>query len=585
MQRVGLITAARARGGTIVEMLASEAPALVEDELDIRAWLTVLRRRWRAIVAVALVAVAAAVALSLRQDEKYRAEADLLIRQLSTETLFTEDNGRTSVDPERQLNNEVRFLESGAIRGAVDDAYEGPLNPSDVDSTVSSDTSDVVTVSVIATDPNEAADLVNTYVNTFIEERRQQRVDELLAAGSEIQTQVDELSAEIAEVRTPLDVAEAALREDPTDEALIARRDAAAAQVSGRIAGLQSRQSFYLAQLEDLEVTAQIAGLGGAQVLTPAEVPDVPVSPKPVRDAVVALLLGVLLGVATAFLLENLDERIRSVADLERVAAGRPTLAMIPEGERRAANLAFVAARDEPGSVQAEAFRSLRTAVKFAAIETPIQVVQVTSAVAGEGKTTTVANLALALAQGGDRVAAVDCDLRRPTLHERFGLPPTPGFTDVLVGDVALSAALRRYDDSLMVLPAGSHAPNPSELLSSSRAASVIAALAEEFDIVVMDTTPVLPVTDSLVVSRVADAVLVVADAQSTRRNSLRRTLQLLDQVSAPTLGVVLNGVTGDSAYGYAYGYGYGYSAPPGRDRDPVNGRKPRGAKEPTPTG
>jgi tyrosine-protein kinase Etk/Wzc len=294
-----------------------------------------------------------------------------------------------------------------------------------------------------------------------------------------------------------------------------------------------------------------------------------------------------MLGVGLAFLLDSLDERIRGISDLERATNGLPTLAVIPEGERRV-ELGYVAARDEPRSAVAEAFRSLRTAVKFAALDAPIKVVQVTSASAGEGKTTTAANLAFALAQGGDRVALVDCDLRRPTLHERFGVNGLPGFTDVLVGDVPLSEALRRCQGSIMLLPAGTHAPNPSELLSSSRAASVIGALADEFDIVIIDTTPVLPVTDSLVVSRLADATLTVVDARSTRRNSLRRMIQLLDQVNAPTLGVVLNGVTADDGYGYAYGYGYGYGYGQsyGHDEAPVaNGRRGRrkGTGEPAP--
>jgi succinoglycan biosynthesis transport protein ExoP len=568
-------------------MLPSEAPAVDDDELDLRAYLAVLRRRWTAIVLVTLLAVGAAVGLSVRQEERYRAEADVLIRQRTTESLFTEDPVRNAQDAERQLNNEVRVLESGAIVGAVEVAYDGPLDPDDVEASVSSDTSDVVTVSMTATDPAAAAELVNAYVTTFIEARRQQRVDELLAAGSEIRIQIDELTAELAAVRAPLDAVDAELAADPDDPVLLARRETLASQLAVELTTLEGRRSFYEQQLEDLELTAGITSSGGAQVLTQAEVPEDPVSPRPLRDGAIALVLGLVLGVGIAFLVDNLDERIRGIGDLDRVSGGLPTLAVVPEVEGRTPGN-YVATRDDPRSGMAEAFRSLRTAVKFAAIDKPIRVVQVTSPGAGEGKTTTVANLALALSQGGDRVAVVCCDLRRPTVHERFDLSQTPGFTDVLVGDETLSNALRRYEGTLMVLPAGSHAPNPSELLSSERAHNVISALAEQFDIVVVDTPPVLPVTDALVVSRLADATLVVVDARTTRRNGLRRTFQLLGQVNAPVLGTVLNGASSDGGYGYGYGYGYGgYGHEPyGRDvGGRRRGRRRRGIGEPVTTG
>jgi capsular exopolysaccharide synthesis family protein len=218
----------------------------------------------------------------------------------------------------------------------------------------------------------------------------------------------------------------------------------------------------------------------------------------------------------------------------------------------------------------------LRTALKFTAIDHPIQVIQITSPTSGEGKTTTVANLAVALAQGGDRVAVVCCDLRRPRLQERMGVSLTPGLTDVLLGDVSLDDAVRRYDENVFVLPAGSPPPNPSELLSSHKATAVIRALAEKVDLVVIDCTPVLPVTDALVVSRLADATIVVADSRSTERKAVRRTLQLLAQVNAPVIGMVLNGLPEGGEHGYGYGYGYvGESKGSGSGLGSTNGAAP----------
>ncbi len=536
-------------------MLPVESPPH-DDELDLRAYLSVLRRRWKLVALALVVTVAAALGMSVRQDPQYRATSEVLIRQTNSASLINNTPGIAAGEAARQLNNEVKLFESSAVEEAVVAAYDGPLDPADVGASVASDTSDVLQVHLTASDPDEAATLVNLYVTTFIETRRQQRVDELLSVGGEIQGKIDDLAARIAEVRQPLTDLEARLDDDPGDDALQAQRDDLASRLAPSLTPLESQRSFYEGQIEDLQLTADIAQSGGAQVLTLAEAPEAPVSPKPVRDATLALVLGLMLGVGLVFLVDTLDERIRNVADLEVISGGLPTLAVIPEVDKGHDD-GFVAARDDARSPQAEAFRSLRTAVKFAGLDRPLKVIQVTSSSQGEGKTTAVANLGVALAQGGDRVAIVCCDLRRPKVQDRFGVDLTPGLTDVLVGDATLADALRRYDANVLLLPAGSPPPNPSELLASNKAAAVIKALAEEFDVVVVDSPPVLPVTDALVVSRLVDATLVVVDSRSTARKAVRRTLQLLAQVHAPVLGVVFNG----APVGGSYGYGYSYEA------------------------
>ena len=541
-------------------MYPADPTALDDGELDLRAYLGVLRHRWKVIATVIALAVAAALGLSLRQEPMYRAEAELLIRESDSATVIGDTPLVNATDAARRLNNEVRLFESGAMRDAVDDAYDGTLDPEDVKASVVSETSDVISAHVTAEDPDEAAELVNLYSETFLDVRRQQRTDELLAVGEEIQTKIDELDARLTELRRPLTDIEGQLANDPTNSDLIAQRDQLAAQLASELSPLRGQRTFYEGQLEELELSAEITRAGGTQVLTVAEPPDNPVSPKPVRDAAIALVLGLLLGIGAAFLLESLDERIRTVTDLEQVVRGLPTLALVPEVER-GHTVSFVAVRDDPKSPQAEAFRSLRTAVKFASLDRPLKVIQVTSPSQGEGKTTATANLAIALAQGGDRVAVVCGDLRRPQVQERFGVELTPGFTDVLLGEAALAVALRRYTSNVLVLPAGSPPPNPSELLSSTKAAAVVRALTEEFDVVLVDSPPVLPVTDALVISRMVDATLLVVDSRSTARKAVRRAQQLLDQVNAHVLGTVLNGLPSSGQYGYGYGYGVSYES------------------------
>ena len=393
-------------------MLPVEAP-LQEDELDLRAYLGVLRHRWKIIAIVVAVTVAAALALSLRQNPLYRADTELLKRQSDSATIVGNSPVVNANDAARRLNNEVRLFESGTIRDAVAEVYDGPLDPRAVQATVASDTSDVVKAHVTAADPDAAAELVNLYADTFVEVRRQQRTDELLAVGEEIQAKIDELDIRIAEQRKPLTDLERRLANDPGSSELQAQRDDLASQLAPSLTPLESQRSFYESQIEDLELSADITRSSGAQVLTVAEAPDSPVSPKPVRDATLALILGLVLGVGVAFLIDTLDERIRSVADPERVSGGQPTLALIPKAVKGHTD-DYVATRDDAKSRQAEAFRSLRTAVKFAGLDRPLKVIQVTSSSQDEGKTIAVANLVMALAQGGDRVAVVCCDLRRP---------------------------------------------------------------------------------------------------------------------------------------------------------------------------
>lgn len=547
---------------------------IADDELDLRAYVAVLRRRWRWVAVSVVVVVTAALGMSFQQSPTYQATAEVLLRQRSTESLFNDDQSRI-LDAERTLNNEVELLESGTVQAAVDAVYDGPLDVGSVSARPASDRSDAVRLSATGGDPDEVARLVNLYTTTYIEFSRTQRVDDLLAAGGEIQTQIDDLQTQIDAASAPLAEADAQLAADPEDENLLARRESVAAGVASATATMRSQQDFYRQQLENLELTAGIVQSGGVQLLTEADPPSSPISPKPVRNAALALVLGSLLGVGLAFLRDHLDDSLRTPEDLDRISGGEvPTIGFIPQLEEEGAG---VVVQSDPKSPMAEAYRTLRTAVRFSGLDRPTKVIQVTSTSLGEGKTTTVANLAVALAEAGQRVAVVCCDLRRPRVHELFGQNMSPGFTDLLLGETALSQALRKLRTNLYLLPAGSRPPNPSELLGTGRAESVITALAAEFDYVILDSTPILPVTDGLVVTRMADATLVVASARVTTRQQLTQTLSLLRQAEAPVLGFVLNRIpTGGRGYGYSYAYAYAYAY---AEDAPARGRRGRKAE------
>jgi capsular exopolysaccharide synthesis family protein len=525
-------------------------PRDVEDEaVDLRVPLAVLGRRWKVVVAVMALALVASLGLSVTQPTRYRATADLLVRADTSTSVISDPPSEDADQAARNVNDEVQVFESEAVEEAVDAAYDGPLDPRDVTAGVVSGTSDIVRASLTSSDAEEGAALVNLYVETFVQVRRSQRVDELFSIGEEIRGKISDLDKRISSVRGPLDELERRVTESPNDAALREQRDSMAASLSATLTPLESRRAFFQSQLESGFAPADITDTGGAQVVRGAKAGG-SVSSRPVRDAAVALVLGTLLGVALAFVVDAFDDRVRTVADLERISGAVPTLALIPVSD--STDPAFVGVRDDPRAALAESFRGLRTALKLAAIDQPFRIVQITSPTAGDGKTTTVANLAVAIAEGGDRVAVVCCDLRRPRLHDRLMVDLQPGLTDVLLGDHPLGDAVQRTAAGVDVLAAGTPPPNPSELLSSEKTAAVVQALALEVDVVLLDCPPVLPVTDALVVSRLADATVVVVDSRSTERRAIRRALQQLEQVGAPVVGVVLNGIQEGVGHGDA---------------------------------
>ena len=272
--------------------------------------------------------------------------------------------------------------------------------------------------------------------------------------------------------------------------------------------------------------------------------------------------VGLMLGVGLAFLMERLDESIKDKEDVEQAVPHLPVLGLIPKVDWKEKNVAQLVTVQHPNSQASEAYRSLRTSLQFVSLDAPITLVQVTSPNAAEGKTTTAANLAVAFARAGRRTVVVGCDLRKPRLHDFFGLSNSVGFTTILLGESTLGDALQRVEGepNLAVISGGPPPPNPSELLASPLTGDVLVRLKEEADMVVLDAAPVLPVTDAAVLAPQVDGTILVASAGQTSRGELQRAVELLAHVNARVVGVALNGAEGAAAYGYTYG-GYGYSA------------------------
>ena len=195
----------------------------------------------------------------------------------------------------------------------------------------------------------------------------------------------------------------------------------------------------------------------------------------------------------------------------------------------------------EPRAPASEAYRTLRTNIQFSRLDKPLRTILVTGVEAGEGKSTTLANLAVVMAQGGKRVCAVDCDLRRPTLHKVFGLASEPGLTTAILEAGSTVARQQTSVEGLTLVASGQLPPNPSELLGSHRFAEVLAGLAQEADIVLLDAPPVVAVSDAAVLANKVDGVILVVNAGKTKRDLAKRARSLLEKANANILGVVLN--------------------------------------------
>jgi non-specific protein-tyrosine kinase len=495
------------------------------NELALRDFLRVFRRRRGIIVLTLFVIVSVAVVASLLQNPVYAAEAKVLLQPRSTESLFDSDTGQRR-DPNRAVQTEIEVLESQPVQ----DAVRAKLGAAPEVSARGIGQTDVIEIRAESTDAKRAADVANAYATAYIDVRRQQAVDDVLAAAQQIQ-------GKIADLQRQLDP----LPPGPQKDSLIAQ------------------QGLFRQKLDELQVDAALKS-GGAQLVVPARVPSDPFKPKPVRSGLVGAVVALFLGTGAAFVVEYLDDSVKTKDDMGRVAPSVPVLGLIPAVPGwRVTDDPQLVSLTEPKSPAAEAYRTLRTSIQFLALEQPVRTLQITSPSAQEGKTTTLVNLGIALARAGQRVILVCCDLRRPRLHEFFDLPNSVGFTSVLLGKMPLTAALQRVpqQNRLALLASGPLPPNPSELLASRRTLDVLTSLQSETDVVLLDSPPVLPVTDALVLSRRVDATLLVCVSGATTRKDAARAVELLSQVDAPLVGTVLNGVTGEAAYGYAYDYDY----------------------------
>ena len=496
----------------------------------------IARRKWVVLLAVVLLPLTA-VLVSARQDALYESKAEVLLNpQNLAATLTGTVSGGIFQDPERIANTQADLASVPAVAERVLTA--AGITDMDVDEFLASSTvsakpnADLLEFTVEHRDPDLAIRLANEYASQFTRYRR------------EIDTEA--IAAALAKVRERI----------------------AALERSGRTT---SDRYQALVQDEDTLVNEEALSTSNTRVAREAREAD-QIQPRSVRNAVLGVVFGVGLGLILAFVLDSFDTRVRSTEEIgERLRL--PLLGRIPRPPRWLRRADELVMLTEPESVEAESFRMLRTNLEFVNVDRNAQVIMVTSAVEQEGKSTTAANLAVALARAGKRTLLVDLDLRHPFLRRFFQLDGRAGLTDAVLGradldevieevpiepdleDAASNAARNgaRGEGLLEVVQSGPTPPNAGEFVGSRALAATIEQLRTRADVVLVDAPPVLRVGDAMALSPVVDGVLVVVRLKVAQRSLLNELARALDASPAPKLGFVLTDTDLAEGYGESY--------------------------------
>jgi capsular exopolysaccharide synthesis family protein len=507
-----------------------------------RDYLQVLRRRKWIVLQALILVPAAAIALSLRQSAQYEAQAQVLLTHQSFAALLT-----NTQDPNanQQFSDRIAATQADLARvptvviSALKSVPRANLTATEFlrSSSVNSAANvDILTFSVTARTPPLAIQLATAYAQAYTSYRHQLDTASLQRARNDVGMRIAQLRAN-----------------DQGRSALATR----------------------LVETEQQLQTLETLQTSNATVVKPASrAPQV--SPQPVRNGILGVLFGLVIGLGLAFLIDAFDTRVRSGEEIaERL--GIALLGRLPEPPKRVRERQGLVMFEEPNGQHAEAFRMLRTNLELANIDQEAKVIAVASALPSEGKSTTIANLAIAIARGGHRVALVDLDLRRPMLGTFFRADIPTGIVEVALGHVSLDQALLHINvatflesadvisdahPELDVLVAGRTAPNPGEFVSSRRLANILAELRERYDFVLVDTPPLLSVGDGLALSAHLDAFMLVSNLSLTRRGELHELRRTLGFARCQVLGTVLTASSATATYGYVGPYeGYGEPA------------------------
>lgn len=524
---------------------ANEVPTL-ED------YLNAAKERWRLILFVLLAFIAAAIAFDQVRVPSFEGEARVLANP-SIETA-------TGTNPSNPVLEREREVIAGVdVATRASDILDGDILPRDIleDLEVQFvDDSDTLEVVFPDPDPERAANIVNAMVDAYVEDREagslavfNTQIDSLTAEVEELDLRLEELATETSRQSQARTAASRLPNTDPTRQTLIDSANEAIALMNQERSVINSALTATTRDLRVLE-RQLVSRRPAAEVIQYAQPPEDPSGPGRSILLAGAIAFGLVAGVALAFILDRLDRTAKDSSDVE-LAIGTTVLGNIPKfnvGAKRGAPIMLSANQSVRSQRVREAYRRLRASVQFLQSSREIRSLLVTSATPGEGKSSTVANLAVAAAQGGNRVVIVSGDLRRPMADRMFGVTSTKGLSDHLL-DPSVTDIMVPIPDlpSLTMVPSGPLPPNPGELLGSPRFAKLIEDLSSQFDLVLVDMPPILSTADAGIASPHVDGVIIVVDGEATDTDSLLRVKNTIDRSGGTIVGAILNKDSSDS--------------------------------------
>lgn len=504
----------------------------------VREYMLVIRRRAWIVVASSVVAVAVSLAISVAKTPMYVSTATLVFQKQSD--ISSAIAGTTYVAPidiERELKTSAKLMTGRTMAEAAQEQLEtdapGQSAAGVIVAATAVEDTNALTIDATSADPDRAAAVANAFAFAFMSYKQDLTVEQLKSAKKAVQSKLNTFNTDVE------------------------KADPSYAQLTS--------------MLQDIVVLEETA-TSNYRVAEPAASATAPYTPRPVRDAILAAVIGLIAGIAVAFLAEQLDVRVREQDELTRVL-GLPILGRLPRSSREASKESSgLIVEREPDGRTAEAMRILRGNLDFTAIDTKLRAILVTSATQAEGKTTTLCNLAVTLALTGKRVAVVDADLRRPRVHQFFNLTNRGGLSNVAAEQVALEDAVQRYTlqpaptqtagnrsasvpdavEPILILTAGPLPPNPNEIVTSERMGQILNAITARVDVVLVDSPPFLAVGDAAAVARRVDGLLLVLRMGQVTRPILRDANDFLRPLPCKRLGVVL---TNASVEGAPYRY------------------------------
>jgi polysaccharide biosynthesis transport protein len=529
--------------------------------LELRQYFYLIRK-WAWLIALCtLLAGTAAYVTSSLMTPVYRASVTL---RISTPDSQGTSDYTALLASQRLAQTYAQLLKEAPVLKAVISNLGLAMTPRDLAALVTVEAvrdTDLIRVAVEHTSPARAQAIADEIPQVFLVQDQALQAMRYAALKASLAAKMEEQEAEIGRLQQEIASRKATGAGADDTELLVLGSDLE-----------QARSNFatLLKSFSDVELAEAQSGTSVA-VAAPAEVPDQPVRPRKLLNTVLAAVAGAILAVAGAFLMEYLDDTVKTPGDVQ-AALGLVTLGAIWRS-RDGAESGVLGGEEGTRTHHGEPFRVLRTNVQFSQVDRPLRSLMMTSPGPVEGKSTVVANLAAVMAQAGQRVILVDADLRRPRQHKIFGLENQEGLTSALLAEDPTPGVWLQDTqvDNLRLVTSGPLPPNPSELLGSQRMGRLIELLQGEADLVLFDSPPTLATADPAVLARQVDAVLLLVKSGGTRRPAAKQALQTLQQVGARVLGVVLNKVSA-SPRGYYYYYYSHYGSEYGSDAKPRRG-------------